>query len=429
MLLFDSKGLALGRIFLGLSTFAYSLQRMLFYSSFLKDPSFDSGVSFFDFLQPSPPELLISCFSVILLLSILLILGKWSRLVCALLFSIWYFIHATNFAYTDRSDAIFSIFYFFGVFLFKNASDSTVLSNIRSERMMRVCFALQISIIYFMAFLFKLNAQWLNGDSLTFVFQNPNMHGPMGEWIHLHEFIPKLLTYSTLIVEITIPILYLANEFFIKSFAFRNLIAFTMISFHLLIGLFMAIPIFSLVCIALWMTQIVFDFSGSSRPVEENDGSWLSLRGTVFASLMALIIGGNAYRFNHSLRKDSPELELQLTNLGFLQKWNMFNFDRKPSYFGIWIRSYVPTNEGQSPTSIDYWSSLNYRYNRFWQTYFGQVVSQKTSSLSLERYICSQFSSAESPIETIIVELVKNNWVQDKKDEEVLVAKMVSCPK
>ena len=110
---------------------------------------------------------------------------------------------------------------------------------------------LQLAFIYFFNFINKTGTTWEQGTSVYYFYQLDNFLTPFGNFIKEFSLMPlwlsKLLTYSTIYLEMLAPILILIPIYtlWLRRFSFIALIG-----FHIVIGISMYIGMFSWIMVA-----------------------------------------------------------------------------------------------------------------------------------------------------------------------------------
>jgi len=210
---------------------------------------------------------------------------------------------------------------------------------------------LQVSMMYLFTGLWKCNAIWFNGDALSFALSDVTVTRPLGHWLLNFPSLLRLMTYSTLALELLGPFLLFSP---IGSRFLRPATLVCLIGLHIGIELTISVMVFSYASLALlllfipgnWWTKIASVVQSSqaasgseepsiapSPPVE---AAGMTFRKPAWSQRLGVILGscciGYALLFNIftlSYRQGWPVSLSSFYQVGTLmnfgQRWTMFD--------------------------------------------------------------------------------------------------------
>lgn len=212
------------------------------------------------------------------------------------------------------------------------------------------CYALQLSSIYFLGNMLKLdNALWVKGEALFYILSNSMNSTLLGQLLTRLPALLKGASYAVLLLQGLGPLLFL---FFIHDFKKREKIALIFIFFHVLTLNFMSLGLFPWISIIAWIPFLSQDFwkRFPKLPIKSQDNKYVLVRGILACLFIVLLFLTNFYR--------SSPFYKTLRSLGFSQRWEMFTEPK--THESWWIVSAVKNDNTvkdifMGEREISYW--------------------------------------------------------------------------
>lgn len=187
-----------------------------------------------------------------------LLIGFHSHLMTLLSWILLIFLDDRNTMILHGGDALLRTLVFWGFFLplgtlwsvDRILSTSSPPSVKTLSSLASFAYLLQICIIYWQAVGFKWNHDWLSGFALEYALNIDQFATDAGIWLKAQKPLLPTLTYFTLFLEGVGPLL-LFFPFF--NGPIRTLVAFLFMIMHVSFGFFLAIGLFSPICITAWL--------------------------------------------------------------------------------------------------------------------------------------------------------------------------------
>lgn len=195
-------------------------------------------------------------FSIEIILSILLLVGFYTRLSTIASWILLISLQTRNPLLIHGGDAALRLLLFWGMFLPLGAYwslDSRVSKQEPHNPILSMASAallLQVCCIYWFAALLKTDPIWRQeGTAAWYALSNVFFSTEFGDFLLDYPTLLKVLTFSTLFLESTGPLLAFLP---IWTSPIRCVLVFTFIAFHLILGLTLELGIFSYVCAVGW---------------------------------------------------------------------------------------------------------------------------------------------------------------------------------
>lgn len=261
----DIRSITLFRICLGLAILyktiffyfpnfeSFSPENSFFGNYYLNTIYTNQLISPIDFIQSD--WMMYVFFFIIMLLSVFLIVGFYSKIAIVFLYLFSLFFYQRFMPLTFGWDRYYDVILLFAIFLpldrklaintyFLNKNNNNQI-NFYSPFILLLFFT--VFLIYFIAGIGKNGHLWLNGNAVGFLLKDSLMVTKLGYQLAGNVFLSKFFTYLTLVFEIVCPFfLFIKN----KNQIFRLFFAIAIILFHWGLGLFVEVGFFKHIALA-----------------------------------------------------------------------------------------------------------------------------------------------------------------------------------
>ncbi|HUG18126.1 MAG TPA: HTTM domain-containing protein [Planctomycetaceae bacterium] len=186
---------------------------------------------------------------------LLLICGIWSRLAALVVFVLLTGLYNGNSMIFDGEDTVFRLFAFFMIFVPGPKSVRETASEQRAETgsawpvwPLRM-FQLQMCLMYYCCALQKMKGEpWTDGTALYYVFRLYDFYRvPMPDFMTENLFFIKLLSWSVIAIELSVPFLIWFKETRLPTLVF-------VLVFHVILDLSLNLFLFHWIMIAGWLS-------------------------------------------------------------------------------------------------------------------------------------------------------------------------------
>ena len=200
-------------------------------------------------------------FAVSAVFALALLLGFRTRLVTGVSWVLLVSLQARNGSVNQAGDDLLAMFLFWSLFLPLGAYGS-LDARLRPRPVASTLvngagpFALsgQLFLLYFITGTLKANSShWLLGNGIYDALNAQEFVTSFGRWLHPHQYVLKLLSWATLVLEIIGPLVLFVPP---RRWRVRLALVLAFLCFHAGISLSMRIGMFSFVCMVGWLFLI-----------------------------------------------------------------------------------------------------------------------------------------------------------------------------
>lgn len=190
-----------------------------------------------------------------------------------------------------------------------------------------IAFIVQICLLYLFTGLYKYSPEWIpEGTSVQYALSLKQMAKPLAGKLLAFPFLLKLLSYTTIFLELAATVLILSP---VKNHLTRSVAVASLILFHLGIHATMMVGLFSFVSIAALIGLLpIYAFESRSSVLDDTrsvSGPSLTLRNSGIILLIFTVIGWNLHGWLTTSAGSMPRpISAAVHMIGLNQKWSMF---------------------------------------------------------------------------------------------------------
>lgn len=283
----------------------------------------------------------LECSAVVLVLEgvsgFFLMLGLFTPLVTVLAWASVVSVLRRTMPATNSGDLWLAVQLFWSIFLPLGARWSLDsrrrLFNTTAPPSPRVCsvasgmLVLQLAAIYFSAGCAKLNSDWMGGIALTHILSQHDHGTWLGEWLVGFPGVPKAITWLTIAVELTGPLVLIM----VSHWRARLFLIATFILFHIAISQFLTVGLFGPIGIVAWLPilpAICWDqlgFVRTAKQLKSFSSTTLAPWFQILVLTFGIVAGIHLVHQVTGMKTPLPKPLWSILNLTCLsQNWRMF---------------------------------------------------------------------------------------------------------